>query len=79
MKAIVTVELKGDVLDPQGQAIQQLLVQRGYTQVAGVRVGKKVEIELQQVSEEQGRVIVSEIADRLLANPIIETYRVEIA
>ncbi|MCL4304544.1 phosphoribosylformylglycinamidine synthase subunit PurS [bacterium] len=79
MKAIVTVELKGGVLDPQGQAIQQLLVQRGYTQVAGVRVGKKVEIELQQVSEEQGRVIVSEIADRLLANPIIETYRVEIA
>ncbi len=79
MKAIVTVELKEGVLDPQGQAIQQLLFQRGYTQVAGVRVGKKVEIELQLVSEDQGRAIVSEIADRLLANPIIETYRVDIA
>ncbi|MBK6766922.1 MAG: phosphoribosylformylglycinamidine synthase subunit PurS [bacterium] len=78
VKATVIVELKDGVLDPQGQAIQQLLVQRGYSQIEQVRVGKKVEFELSGVSVEQGRTMLAEVADKLLANPIIEQYRIEL-
>lgn len=78
MKAIVTVELKDGVLDPQGQAIQQLLTQRGYSQIEQVRVGKKVEFDLTGVSPEQGITMLAEIADKLLANPIIEKYRIDL-
>lgn len=77
MKAKVIVKLKDGVLDPQGQAIQQLLAQRGYGQVIDVRVGKLVEFELRNVTADQGTALLSEIADRLLANPIIESYKIE--
>lgn len=78
MKATVTVELKDGVLDPQGQAIQQLLTQRGYSQIEQVRVGKKVEFDLTGVTPEQGKTLLVEIADKLLANPIIEKYRIDL-
>ncbi len=78
MKAIVTVELKDGVLDPQGQAIQQLLTQRGYSQIEQVRVGKKIEFDLIGVTPEQGKTLLAEIADKLLANPIIEKYRIDL-
>lgn len=78
MKATVIVELKEGVLDPQGQAIQQLLFQRGYSQIEQVRVGKKVEFELSGVSPEQGKALLAEVADKLLANPIIEKYRIDV-
>lgn len=77
MKAKVIVKLKDGVLDPQGQAIQQLLAQRGYGQVIDVRVGKLVEFELRNVTADQGTALLSEIADKLLANPIIESYKIE--
>jgi len=78
VKATVIVELKEGVLDPQGQAIQQLLFQRGYSQIEQVRVGKKVEFELSGVSPEQGKALLAEVADKLLANPIIEKYRIDV-
>ncbi len=77
MKAKVIVKLKEGVLDPQGQAIQQLLAQRGYSQIADVRVGKLVEFELENVTLSEGEAMLAEIADKLLANPIIESYRIE--
>ncbi len=77
MKAKVIVKLKDGVLDPQGQAIQQLLAQRGYSQIVDVRVGKLVEFELDQVTPIEGEAMLAEIADKLLANPIIESYRIE--
>lgn len=77
MKAKVIVKLKEGVLDPQGQAIQQLLAQRGYSQIADVRVGKLVEFELENVTSIEGEAMLAEIADKLLANPIIEYYRIE--
>ena len=77
MKAKVIVKLKEGVLDPQGQAIQQLLAQRGYNQIADVRVGKLVEFELENVTPIEGEAMLAEIADKLLANPIIESYRIE--
>lgn len=77
LKAKVIVKLKDGVLDPQGQAIQQLLAQRGYGQVIDVRVGKLVEFELRNVTADQGTALLSEIADKLLANPIIESYKIE--
>lgn len=77
MKARVIVKLKDSVLDPQGQAIKQLLGQRGYKNINEVRVGKFVDFELEGVDSTAGTAILSEIADKLLANPIIESYRVE--
>ncbi len=77
MKAKVIVKLKEGVLDPQGQAIQQLLAQRGYSQIADVRVSKLVEFELENVTLSEGEAMLAEIADKLLANPIIESYRIE--
>jgi len=77
VKAKVIVKLKEGVLDPQGQAIQQLLAQRGYSQIADVRVGKLVEFELENVTPIEGEAMLAEIADKLLANPIIESYRIE--
>ena len=77
MKAKVIVKLKEGVLDPQCQAIQQLLAQRGYNQIADVRVGKLVEFELENVTPIEGEAMLAEIADKLLANPIIESYRIE--
>jgi len=77
VKAKVIVKLKEGVLDPQGQAIQQLLAQRGYSQIADVRVGKLVEFELENVTLSEGEAMLAEIADKLLANPIIESYRIE--
>lgn len=77
MKAKVIVKLKETVLDPQGQAIQQLLEQRGYKNIADVRVGKLVEFELEGLTAVEGEAMLSEIADKLLANPIIESYRIE--
>ncbi len=77
MKAKVIVKLKDSVLDPQGQAIHQLLEQRGYSQVAGVRVAKLVEFELVGVSPAAGEKMLAEIADTLLANPVIESYQIE--
>lgn len=77
MKATVIVKLKDGVLDPQGQAIQQLLTQRGYGQIVVVRVGKLVEFEIEGVNSAEGVDMLTEIANKLLANPIIESYRIE--
>jgi phosphoribosylformylglycinamidine synthase subunit PurS len=76
MKARVTVSLKPGVLDPQGRAIHHALEGLGFGQVEDVRVGKIIELDVAPgTSEEQ----VAEMAKKLLANTVIENFKVELA
>jgi phosphoribosylformylglycinamidine synthase subunit PurS len=78
MKARVFVTLKPSVFDPQGRTITEALHSMGYTGVGDVRQGKYFELDVAAASADQTRAIASEVADKLLANPVIESYRVEI-
>jgi phosphoribosylformylglycinamidine synthase subunit PurS len=78
MKARVFVTLKPSVFDPQGHTISDALHSMGYTGVGDVRQGKYFELELSSSTADQARALAAEVADKLLANPVIESYRVEI-
>jgi phosphoribosylformylglycinamidine synthase len=78
VKARVYVTLKPSVFDPQGKTIADALHSLGYAVVGDVRQGKFFELELQVPSSEQARALVAEISDKVLANPVIESYRVEV-
>jgi phosphoribosylformylglycinamidine synthase len=77
VKAVVTVTLKRDVLDPQGQAIQRAAASLGYAGVRDVRQGKRFELELDAPDRAAAERLVAELAAKLLANPVIEDFRVE--
>jgi phosphoribosylformylglycinamidine synthase len=78
MKARVFVSPKATVLDPQGQAIRSALHGLGYSAVADVRQGKFFEVALADgVTPQQARKDLETIAHEVLANPVIEDYRVE--
>jgi phosphoribosylformylglycinamidine synthase PurS subunit len=79
VKARVTVMLKPGVLDPQGKAIGQALHGLGFTNIGEVRAGKIIELHLDEHDPEQARITAEEMARRLLANTVIESFRVEIA
>jgi phosphoribosylformylglycinamidine synthase len=70
--------LKPSVFDPQGRTIAEALHSMGYASIGEVRQGKYFELDVQAASADQARALASEVADRLLANPVIESYRVEI-
>ena len=78
MKARVTVTLKSGVLDPQGKAIEGALKSLGVAGVAGVRQGKVFDIELDTVDKAKAEAALKDACERLLANTVIENYRVEI-
>ena len=78
MKARVTVMLKDGVLDPQGKAIGHALGTLGFQGVGEVRAGKVIELELAETDRDAARQAAEEMARRLLANTVIESYRVEI-
>ena len=79
MKATVYVRLKTEVLDPQGRAVQRALSTLGFSGVRDVRIGKLIEIELEDsVTPENVTGRLREIADELLANPVIEEYKIEL-
>lgn len=80
MKATVYVRLKTEVLDPQGRAVQRALGVLGIHGVKDVRIGKLVEIELED-SAAQGDITdkLRKISDELLANPVIEDYEVKVS
>lgn len=71
------VVLKGEVLDPQGQAIQKACASLGHEQVKDVRQGKLFEIEWEGGDREGAEQALQEIAEKLLANPVIEDFRIE--
>jgi phosphoribosylformylglycinamidine synthase len=66
------------VFDPQGRTIADALHSLGYTSVGDVRQGKFFELEVNAASPDQARTLASEVADKVLANPVIESYRVEV-
>jgi phosphoribosylformylglycinamidine synthase PurS subunit len=76
MKARIFVTLKEGVLDPQGQAIQGALGALGFNGVTSVRQGKVFDVELANGEDAQGRLRA--MCEKLLANTVIENYRVEI-
>ncbi|MDA1094659.1 MAG: phosphoribosylformylglycinamidine synthase subunit PurS [Acidobacteria bacterium] len=78
MKTRVFVTLKPSVFDPQGRTIVEALGSMGYGSVRDVRQGKYFEVEVAAASVEEARETVSEVADKLLANPVIESYRIEV-
>jgi phosphoribosylformylglycinamidine synthase PurS subunit len=80
MKAKVYVTLKPSVLDPQGKAIHHSVELLGFEQINDVRQGKYFEIALDSsLTEAQAKETAEKIARDVLANPVIEDYRVEIA
>jgi len=79
MKALVYVSLKPTVLDPQGQTIRSALASLGHSSIASVRQGKYFEIVLDPgVDRSKVTAEIEQIARDVLANPVIEEYRVEI-
>ena len=78
MKAKVYVTLKEGILDPQGKAVFHSLQELGYEEVADVRIGRYLEVELEGTPD-AARKRLDEMCRRLLANPVIEEYRVEVA
>lgn len=78
LKARVYVTLKKSVFDPQGRTIHDALRGMGYEDVTDVRQGKFFEVELNGASPEAARATVEEISRKVLANPVIESFRVEI-
>ena len=78
MKATVTVMLKTGVLDPQGKAIGRALDVLGFAGVKDVRAGKVIELELSETDPARARAAAEEMARKLLANSVIESFRVSI-
>lgn len=79
MKAKVYVTLKPGILDPQGKAIHHSVELLGYENVRDIRQGKYFEVALDDsISAEEARNAAEQIAQKVLANPVIEDYRVEI-
>jgi len=78
MRARVFVTLKPSVFDPQGRTIADALLSLGYSGVADVRQGKYFELDLATNEAVEAKALAGEIADKLLANPVIESYRIEV-
>ena len=77
MKATVLVRPKPGILDPQGEAVETALEHLGFS-VAGARVGKVIDLEVQASDAAEARAQVEKMCVELLANPLIESYEVEV-
>ena len=78
MKVTVTVMLKAGVLDPQGKAIAHALHTLGFSGVGEVRAGKVIELELTETDPGKAQAAAEEMARKLLANTVIESFRVSV-
>ncbi len=78
MKARVTVTLKSGILDPQGKAIEGALRSLGVEGVTAVRQGKVFDIELENADRAKAEALLKQAADKLLANTVIENYKVDV-
>lgn len=79
MKARIEITLKPGVLDPQGKAIGQALAGLGFGGIGDVRQGKLIELDLDEADPDQARQQVESMCRQLLANPVIETYRIDLS
>lgn len=77
MKATVVVRPKSGILDPQGDAVERALRQLGFP-VGDARVGRVIDLEVEATSPDEARGQVERMCDRLLANPLIESYEIEL-
>jgi phosphoribosylformylglycinamidine synthase PurS subunit len=77
VKATVVVRPKEGILDPQGDAVERALEHLGFA-VSGARVGKVVDLEVQGDDEAAARAQVEKMCEQLLANPLIESYEIEL-
>jgi phosphoribosylformylglycinamidine synthase len=77
-KAIITVTLKESVLDPQGVAVKGSLHSLGFADVADVRIGKWMEVLIDEQERSAAENQVEAMCEKLLANPVIENYRYEL-
>ncbi|OLC12373.1 MAG: phosphoribosylformylglycinamidine synthase [Candidatus Rokubacteria bacterium 13_1_40CM_69_27] len=77
MRVRVLVRLKPGILDVQGAAVKRALMGLGFTEVADLRVGKVIEVELDAPTAAQARARADEMCRRLLANPVLEEYTIE--
>lgn len=80
-KATVFVRLKGEVLDPQGDAVKRALDKLGFEGVKGVRIGKLIEIDLGEGAPTDPAALkakLEKMADEMLANPVIEDFEVRV-
>jgi phosphoribosylformylglycinamidine synthase PurS subunit len=78
LKARILVRLKQSILDAQGASVKRALEGLGFPEVQDVRVGKVLDLELAGISAEQARKRIEEMCGRLLANPVIEDFTVEV-
>ena len=78
MKISATVTLKKEVLDPQGKVVSQTLKNMGYKNIINVRQGKYFEIELNEIDKVKAKKIAEEISSKLLANVVIEDYKINL-
>ena len=78
MKAQIFVTLKKSVLDPQGSTIERSLKQMGYADLASVRIGKFIELEMNTDDKEKAETQIDEMCKKLFVNPNIEEYRFDI-
>jgi phosphoribosylformylglycinamidine synthase len=77
-RVVVDVMLKPEILDPQGQAVNRALPRLGFDGVVDVRQGKRFEVELDGPADDAALARVREMAEKLLANTVIEEYRVRV-
>ena len=78
MRARVFVTLKPSVFDPQGTTVAEALHTLGYASVKDVRQGKYFELDIEAASPDEARRLASDAAAKLLSNPVIESYRIEV-
>ncbi len=79
MRARVHVTLKAGVLDPQGEAVRHALGTLGFEDVSGVRIGKVIELDLVDTDPATAEARVTQMCEKLLANTVIENYRIDFA
>jgi phosphoribosylformylglycinamidine synthase PurS subunit len=79
MKVKITVMYKKGVLDPQGKTILGSLHQLGYKEVTDVKAGKVLELSLSRMSKAQLEKKIKEMCEKLLANPVIEDYQLDVS
>ncbi len=79
MRVTVLVTLKPGVLDAEGRQVERALRELGYEQVAEVRTGKVIHLDLDAVDAEQAQQLAEEMCEKLLANPVIEQYEIRLS
>lgn len=78
MKVTVHIERRADIADPEGTAISRSLADLGYSDVASIRTGRTLHLELEGTDADSVQARVTEMCEKLLANPVIEDYTVEV-